>query len=66
MRSRGFFGSGTGFIVLDNLDCDGTELTLTSCSRAETGASSCNPYDDAAVICPGEQLPLTLGMSYSI
>ena len=48
------FGSGEGFIVLDEVQCVGNESTLISCRASEIGAHNCLPSEDAGVICPCE------------
>lgn len=52
------FGAGNGPIYLDNLDCSGSELTLTSCPRpGQVGENDCSHGEDAGVRC-GEILEL--------
>ena len=46
-----FFGSGTGEILLDNVDCVGTELGLSTCSHAGFENHDCGHGEDAGVIC---------------
>jgi hypothetical protein len=52
--SSAYFGSGTGFIILDNVNCDGNESSLLSCDAQELGQHNCFSIEDAGVICPGK------------
>ena len=47
------FGPGAGFIVLDNVDCDGSEANLTHCRHNRFGVHNCMPREDAGVFCSG-------------
>ena len=42
---------GKGPIVLDNVECNGTESRLADCKHGEWGQSSCLPYNTAGVMC---------------
>ena len=44
------FGMGTGEIVMDNVQCVGTELTLRACD-ADIAEHNCAHSKDASVIC---------------
>ena len=46
------FGSGTGSIFIDNTDCVGDELRLTSC-RYDTHTADCTHAEDAGLRCNG-------------
>ena len=49
-----YFGGGVGNVLLDNVQCTGSEATLWDCSHSQWGVvdSSCrNHARDAAVIC---------------
>ena len=48
------FGSGRGPIFLDDVNCTGTELQLTSCKNRGVGVHNCFHFKDAGVVCKGE------------
>ena len=45
------FGEGTGPILLDNLQCTGTETRLIDCPHNGVGMHNCFPGEDAGVVC---------------
>ncbi|XP_054463577.1 deleted in malignant brain tumors 1 protein isoform X2 [Anoplopoma fimbria] len=45
------FGEGSGQIWLDNVNCLGTERSLTECGHRGFGTHNCGPSEDAGVIC---------------
>ena len=47
------FGPGVGFIVLDNVNCNGNEANLTQCRNNGFGVHDCVPMEDAGVFCSG-------------
>ena len=47
------FGSGTGYILLDNVQCTGSESDLLSCQHNAIGDNDCAHFEDAGVTCQG-------------
>ncbi|XP_010070899.1 PREDICTED: deleted in malignant brain tumors 1 protein-like, partial [Pterocles gutturalis] len=47
------FGVGTLRVWLDNVNCQGTETTLTKCRASPWGESSCSHGKRASVVCSG-------------
>ena len=48
------FGQGSGSILLDDVTCTGSELTLASCGHLGIGVTrSCSHSEDAGVRCTG-------------
>ncbi len=52
--SNAFFGQGTGLIVLDDLQCVGTEASLFNCTHSGVNINNCVHAEDAGVICGGK------------
>ncbi|XP_046368563.2 hemicentin-2-like [Haliotis rufescens] len=46
-----FFGSGTGDIWVDDLECTGSEASIDSCARPTWGEHNCNHDKDVGVVC---------------
>lgn len=46
-----FFGPGFGTILLDNVKCTGTELSLQQCSHIPWDVHNCDHSEDAGVTC---------------
>lgn len=51
--SNAYFGQGSGFILLDNINCEGGEESLLNCQNPQQyGQHNCFASEDAGVICP--------------
>ena len=48
---RAAFGQGVGPILLDQVECDGTEANLTECSSNPLGIHDCTHSEDAGAVC---------------
>ena len=49
--SYAYYGAGSGSIWLNNLNCQGNEISLFSCPGNKTGIHNCNHYEDVGVRC---------------
>uniref|UniRef100_A0A6Q2Y5M1 SRCR domain-containing protein n=1 Tax=Esox lucius TaxID=8010 RepID=A0A6Q2Y5M1_ESOLU len=58
---QAFFGPGNGTIWMDDVRCNGRELTLTECPHNGFGSHNCNPYEDAGVVCSDAPVRLVNG-----
>ena len=53
-RVSAYFGEGSGFILLDNVNCNGRESNIFDCSYRRFGEHDCDHEEDAGVVCTGE------------
>ena len=53
-RVSAYFGEGSGFILLDNVNCSGRESSIFQCKHNIFGEHDCRHHEDAGVICEGE------------
>ncbi|XP_050957400.1 uncharacterized protein LOC127158267 [Labeo rohita] len=60
---RAAFGQGSGSIWLDDVECSGSEGTLTQCSHHGLRKHNCNHGKDAGVVCSGELQMPTLSLT---
>ena len=54
---RARFGSGSGQVWLDNIDCSGNESTIVDCQHRGWGVQDCSHSDDASVVCSSKSRP---------
>ncbi|XP_037834814.1 scavenger receptor cysteine-rich domain-containing group B protein isoform X3 [Kryptolebias marmoratus] len=52
-HTNSYFGYGTGFIFLDNVNCRSTEAELKMCKNLGWGKHNCGHHEDAGVTCTG-------------
>ncbi|KAL8592857.1 hypothetical protein ACOMHN_050685 [Nucella lapillus] len=52
-KSSAAFGQGSGPIVLDDVNCDGSELGIQNCGHLAFGTHNCGHNEDASVVCAG-------------
>ncbi|XP_070488008.1 scavenger receptor cysteine-rich domain-containing protein DMBT1 [Equus przewalskii] len=64
---RGHFGPGSGDILLDNIQCSGSENHLGQCPSSGWSDHNCGHHEDAGVICSAAtpQAPMPQGGSNS-
>ena len=60
------FGSGDGPIVIQNINCNGNETSLTDCSTITSTTSPCNDSTVAGLECFGKVLIFCFCASFAI
>lgn len=50
------YGEGKGQIWLTDVNCTGTEGSITECETKPWGENTCNHVEDASVVCSGNHL----------
>nr|XP_055046950.1 scavenger receptor cysteine-rich domain-containing group B protein-like [Misgurnus anguillicaudatus] len=55
VKSFTYFGPGGGALWMDDVQCTGTELSLTDCTFRGWGTHNCDHSFDAGVICRGRR-----------
>jgi len=48
-----YYGPGNGTILLDDVICTGSELSLANCSHSAWGTSDCTHDEDISIVCSG-------------
>nr|XP_046150726.1 HHIP-like protein 1 [Oncorhynchus gorbuscha] len=51
VAKRAELGGGSGSILLDDVECEGTERTLLDCKRSKLGKHNCAHDEDVGVVC---------------
>ena len=61
-RLNAAYGPGSGPIYMDELECGGSEASLSSCRHNGWGNHNCGHHEDAGVECEGQELSAQGGM----
>ena len=48
-----YYGEGSGYIWLDDVNCSSSETNILSCPHNGLGMHNCDHYEDAGVRCTG-------------
>lgn len=49
-----YFGQGSGDILLDDVNCNGNEVSLEHCAHQGWRMHNCAHYEDASVVCSSD------------
>lgn len=58
-QSLAYYGQGAGPVLLDNIQCLGSESDIFMCAHSGAGNQYCFYYEDASVECLGNRQMLT-------
>ena len=56
MYPRSYFGSGTGNITLDNIECRGSEQLLSQCLHNDFYKNDCSHGEDVGIACSNDSM----------
>ena len=62
MRGSSFYGRGSGDILMDEVNCRGSETNLAQCSFTDSRNHDCSHAEDVGIVCPtvGNELFMTV------
>nr|XP_021530314.1 deleted in malignant brain tumors 1 protein-like [Aotus nancymaae] len=60
------FGAGSGKILLDDMQCVGSESHLGQCMHGDQARHNCGHLEDAGVICTGDELSATIATTEAV
>ena len=53
-RPQAYFGQGTGLILMDDVECNGNEMSIFDCSYRDMNNHNCGHGEDSGVECSVE------------